>query len=531
LTMAYLKSTHTECRGMMCSAGLIGGATLCSRLLGFFRDMVIARMFGVYVYAQAFVVAFRIPNLFRDIVGEGAVNSAFVPVFSQYRIKQSREEFWELANVTLNILLVILSIIVISGIIFSPYIVKAFAPGFAADPVKFQATVTLNRLVFPYLLLISLAAYTMAMLNSLGHFAAPAFAPCLLNISIIVCSLLFGESLTGMATGILAGGLLQLGIQLPFLYSRGFRIRGFMRKFSHPGAREMFRLLTPRMFGTCVYQLNNFVDSIFGSLAFIVGEGGVAVLYFAYRLVQFPVGIFGNAVSQAALPLMSAQAAEEGRREDLKKTLLLSLRHVFFFMLPSSALLMFLAHPIIRGVFQGGRFDAYASATTADALFFYSIGLFAYAGSKVLSSCFFALKDTATPVKISAVTLVMSIVLNSLLMFPLKIKGLALASSLSGIISFFLLLRVLDAKVGGIGLKAIFRSFVKMLAASILCGLCGLFVSVKLPGRAVHGFFANAGWLAVYLACGSAVYLAACMLFRCKEVGELWGWIKKPAQS
>ena len=291
----------------------------------------------------------------------------------------------------------------------------------------------------------------------------------------------------------------------------------------------MFRLLVPRMFGTCVYQLSNFVDSIFASLAFIVGDGGVAILYFAYRLVQFPVGIFGNAVSQAALPLMSAQAA--GRSDDLKKTLSLGLRHVFFFMLPASALLMSLSRPIIRGVFQGGRFDAGASAATADALLYYSIGLVAYAGSKLLNSCFFALKDTRTPVKISAIALGMSIILNSLLMFPLKIKGLALASSLSGIISFFLLLRVLNKKAGGIGLKNILVSFAKILAAAILCGLSCLLLSFGFPCSEGTGFLFRVAWLIVYIAGGSAVYLIACLLFKCEEVKELWGWLKKPARA
>ena len=523
-----MKEAHSECRGMMRSAGLIGAATLCSRILGFCRDIVIARMFGVYVYAQAFVVAFRIPNLFRDIVGEGAVNSAFVPVLSRYNLKRDSSEFWELANVLLNILLVVLSAIVVAGVVFSPFIIKVFAPGFTADPVKFQTTVLLNRLVFPYLLLIGLAAYTMAMLNSLGHFKAPAFAPCLLNISIIVCALLFGEGITGLASGILIGGVLQLAVQVPVIYARGFRLKGFLKKFSHPGAVEVVRLLVPRLFGTCIYQLNNFVDSVFGSLAFIVGEGGVAVLYFSYRLVQFPVGIFGNAVAQAALPLMSQQASEESRRGDLKNTLLLGLRQVFFLMLPASAFLIALSGPIVGGIFRGGRFDAYAAAVTADALVYYSIGLFAYAGSKVLNSCFFALRDTVSPVKVSAVALGLNIVLNTVLMFPLKIKGLALSSSISGIISFLILIRILDRKTGGLGLRGIAVSFFKMLSASAAAGYVCFLVSLRFPGGGRSGGFCfNAGWLVVYFICCCAVYLAGCLLLKCDELGELRGWLRR----
>jgi putative peptidoglycan lipid II flippase len=215
------------------SAGIIGFATLCSRLLGFVRDVVIARLFGVYVYAQAFVIAFRIPNLLRDLVGEGATNAAFVPVFSEYTVRHTKEEFWELANVVLNLLLVILMAITLSGIIFSPFIVRLIAPGFIADPYKLETTIKLNRIIFPYILLISLAAYSMGILNSLRHFAVPAFAPCLLNISIIVFTLLFGEGIKGLSLGVLVGGVLQLAVQIPVLYKKGFRLALF-KKFKHP---------------------------------------------------------------------------------------------------------------------------------------------------------------------------------------------------------------------------------------------------------------------------------------------------------
>lgn len=520
---------HNRCRGMMRSAGMIGAATLCSRILGFCRDLVIARMFGVYVYAQAFVVAFRIPNLFRDIVGEGAVNSAFVPVLSRYSLERDRAGFWELSNVLLNILLVVLAAIVLAGVVFSPFLVRLFAPGFTADPLKFQTTVLLNRLVFPYLLLIGLAAYSMAILNSLGHFKAPAFAPCLLNISIIICALLFGEGVSGLASGILIGGVLQLAVQIPVVYARGFRLKGFLREFSHPGAAEVFRLLVPRLFGTCIYQLNNFVDSVFGSLAFIVGEGGVAVLYFAYRLVQFPVGIFGNAVAQAALPLMSTQAAAgDGKTEELKNTLMMSLRQVFFLMIPAAAFFISLSGRIIEGIFKGGRFDAYASAATADALACYSIGLFAYAGSKVLHSCFFALRDTVSPVKVSASILALNVVLNALLMFPLKIKGLALASSISGIVSFLVLIRLLDKKTGGLGLRAAAASFARLLAAGAASGSACFLFSLRFPGPCRSGgVLFHALWLVLYFVFCCGVYLSVCLLLRCPEPGELLGWMKK----
>lgn len=504
------------------SASVVGIATLCSRILGFIRDVVIARLFGVYVYAQAFVVAFRIPNLFRDLVGEGAANAAFVPVFSEYAVKHTKEEFWELANVVLNLLLVVVMAITVLGIVFSPVIVKLIAPGFADAPYKLATTIKLNRIIFPYILLISLTAYAMGILNSLKHFAVPAFAPCILNISIIVFALLFGEGITGLAAGVLAGGVLQLAIQIPVLYKKGFRFR-FMRRFRHPAAKTIGKLMLPRLFSSSVYQLNNFVDSIFGSFAGIVGEGGVAVLYFSYRLIQFPLGIFSNALSQVILPTFSTQAMEESRVK-LKETLSFGLRAVFFVMLPASAGFMVLSRPIVSGLFEGGRFDMRSTDMTANALFFYSIGLFAYGASKILQSCFFALKDTLTPAKVSSVALVINVILNAALMFPLKIGGLALATSISGIITFLILFFILERRLGGLDKKEIFNSFLRILLASLCMGMvCDLtaqkyiiFVNTTLTKLLTLGYSIIIGILA---------YAVFCFAFRVREMQELWQWV------
>src|SRR3989338_5425188 len=371
--MSTGKSTQHPHHAIAKSAGIIGFATLCSRILGFLRDIVIARLFGIYIYAQAFVIAFRIPNLLRDFVGEGATNAAFVPVFSEYSAKHTKEEFWGLANVVLNLLLVILTIITLLGIIFSPVIVRLIAPGFIASPEKLAATIKLNRIIFPYVLLISLTAYSMGILNSLKTFAIPAFAPCLLNISVIVFALLFGEGIKGLALGVLVGGLLQLAVQVPVLYKKGFRFKLF-KSFKHPALNTIGKLMLPRIMSSSIYQLNNFADSIFGSLAWIVGEGGGAVLYFSYRMIQFPLGIFSNALAQAILPAFSTQAADDTYAQ-LRQTLFWGLRTTFFVMLPASIGFMVLALPIVSTIFSGGRFDIYSSELTASALIFYSIGL------------------------------------------------------------------------------------------------------------------------------------------------------------
>ncbi|MDD5506200.1 MAG: murein biosynthesis integral membrane protein MurJ, partial [Candidatus Omnitrophica bacterium] len=464
MSTANHKPTDTN-KGIVRSAGVISVAILCSRVLGFLRDVVIARLFGVYIYAQAFVIAFRIPNLFRDLVGEGAVNAAFVPVFSEYRVKHTKEEFWELANVVLNILLVALMSITALGIIFSPFIVRLIAPGFISDPLKLAVTIKLNRIIFPYILLISLSAYSMGILNSLKHFSVPAFAPCLLNISIIACALLFGEGILGLASGILIGGLLQLAVQIPVLYKKGFRLKLFHR-FRHPAARTIGVLMIPRFFSSCVYQLNNFVDSIFGSLNFIVGEGAVAILYYAYRLIMFPLGIFSTALSQAMLPTFSHQALEDNK-DRLKDTLVFGLSATFFVLLPAQAGFMIIAKPIIAALFGGGKFDQYSVILTSSALFFYSIGLVFYGTTRVLNACFFSLKDTKTPAVIALVSLILNITFNSILMFPLKSSGLALATSLSGSITCLLLFFLLKKKLHPLSLKYILVPFARTLSASL----------------------------------------------------------------
>ncbi len=515
--MSTNKNPQDTHRSLAKSAGLVGLATFISRCLGFLRDIVIARLFGVYVYAQAFVIAFRIPNLFRDLVGEGSTNAAFVPVFSEYAKRHTEKEFWELANVVLNLLLVILMCITVLGIIFAPLLVRLIAPGFIASPEKLAATIQLTRIIFPYILLISLSAYSMALLNSLRHFSVPAFAPCLLNISIIIFTLVFGEGIKGLASGVLVGGVLQLAVQIPVLYKKGFRLI-MPKNFNHPAAKAMGRLMLPRILSSCIYQLNNFVDSIFGSLAWVVGEGGVAVLYFSYRLIQFPLGIFSNALVQVILPTLSTQALEENR-DKFKHTFSWGLRAVFFIMLPASVAFMVLAKPIVGTLFAGGKFDSYSVNLTSGALFFYSLGLFAYGGTKVLQTCFFSLKDTVTPTKIAGLSLALNVVLNAAFIFPLKISGIALATSISSIITFFILFSSLQKKIGSFGAKEITFSFLRIAAASICMGVVCYFT-----GQVAVNKFLN---LAASITAGALSYVAFCFIFRVNEMRQLWNWLLK----
>ncbi|MBU0504051.1 MAG: murein biosynthesis integral membrane protein MurJ [Candidatus Omnitrophota bacterium] len=516
------KNPHSH-RGIARSAGIISLATFCSRILGFARDIVIARLFGVYVYAQAFVIAFKIPNLLRDFVGEGATNAVFVPVFTEYKVKHSPKEFWELANVVLVILSAVLFIITLSGIIFSPLIVRLIAPGFIASADKLEATIRLNQIIFPYIILISLAAFTMGLLNTLGHFSVPAFAPCLLNISIIVFALIWGEGIKGLAAGVLIGGFLQLAIQVPVLYRKGFRLK-FPRNFRHPAAKTIFRLMLPRAASSSIYQLNNFVDSIFGSLAFIVGEGGVAVLYFAYRLILFPVGIFSSALSQAILPAFSHQAAENDHI-GLRRTLSFGLRANFFVMLPATVGFMVLSRVIVSGLFEGGKFDSHSVEITSRVLLFYSIGLFAYGGVKLFNSCLFALKDTFTPAKISFLSLSLSVTFNSILVFPMKLSGLALANSISGIITFIVLAVILKKKLGGLELKSMRGSFLKICLASFGMGLV-CFLALGWNISSGYHIIDRILKVAVPITAGLISYAAFCFILKVEQIGELLRWLK-----
>lgn len=509
-------------KSILRSAGVVGLATVLSRILGFVRDVVIARLFGVYAYAQAFVIAFKIPNLFRDLVAEGAANAAFVPVFTEYQARHTKEEFWDLANTVLNLLLIAVSALTLIGVILAPLLVRLVAPGFIADAHKLEITITLTRILFPYILLISLTAYAAGILNSLRHFAMPALAPCLLNIAIIVFALLFREGITGLALGILAGGVLQLLVQVPVLYKKGFRLRLF-KQFRHPAARAIGRMMLPRVFSSGIYQLNNFVDSIFASLAFIVGEGAVAALYFAYRMVQFPLGIFSTALAQAILPELSAQALN-GAHDKLKQTLSFGLRAVFFVLLPASVGFIILAKPVIQSLFGGGKFDAYSVELTAAILSYYSIGLCAFGANKILSSCFFALKDTLTPARVSFYGLIINTVLNALLMFPLKASGIALATSISGIITAGMLVSMLRKKIGRINLRLIAISFVKMLLAALFMGAACYLISRRLilPGTGRLFALLNLG---AAITCGIVAYIIFCFAFRVSEMRDLWRWL------
>jgi len=506
------------------STYLISSGTMLSRILGFIRDIVIAGLFGTSFAAEAFVVAFRIPNLFRSLVGEGAVNAAVVPVFSEYIIKKDKEDFLKLANTIFYLSFIVLAIVTLLGILFSPFIVRVIAPGFINDVSKLNLSITLTRIIFPYLVLIGLTAYSMGILHSFKSFFAPAFAPALLNISLIVSALIASlklkEPIYGLAIGVLIGGVLQLALQLPFLYKNGLRFKK-TTSLDHPGVKSVGRLLGPRIFGSAIYQLNIFVDTICASLSFIVGQGAVAAIYFANRIIQFPLAVFGIALASAALPTMSRLAAENDL-EKLKNTISFSLRSIFLIMMPSTVGLIVLSELIIRVFFQRGQFSVYSTMITSSALLFYALGLFAFGAIKILTTCFYSLKDTRTPVKIAGLSLIINVVLNVILMFPLQVAGLALASSISALVNFSMLSRILEKRIGRFTKEDLISYLLRVALVSFGMGLViyllwnKFLIDLNIILRLITTILSGVG-----------VFVLGCFVLKIEQIKELLAWALK----
>jgi len=311
------------------STGIVSSATLLSRVLGLVREQVFAYLFGAGFVTDAFIAAFRIPNLLRDLFAEGALSSAFIPVFTDHLTNQGKQKAWELANLVLNLLLITLCVVVILGIIFSPYIVKLIAPGFGEEMGKQELTTLLSRIMFPFLLFIALAALAMGILNTFRRFGVPALAPTMFNLGMIAGGLflspLFDPPIIGMALGVLLGGLGQLVIQLPTLRNIGFKYR-FKINLRHPGVKRILLLMVPATLGLASTQVNIFVNTLIASF---LTQGSVSYLNYSFRLMQFPIGVFGIAVATVTFPIISAYAAKKEMGQ-LLSTYTSSLKLVFF---------------------------------------------------------------------------------------------------------------------------------------------------------------------------------------------------------
>jgi putative peptidoglycan lipid II flippase len=454
---------------MIKAAGVVGAATLLSRILGFMRDAVIAWYFGAGQNSDVFIAAFRIPNLLRKLFGEGAISNAFVPVITDYIAKDGQEEAFGLARSALWVLSILLAAVSICGIIMAPLIVKVIAPGFSTIAGKIPLTITLTRIMFPYIFFIGLVALCMGILNAFGRFAAPALAPVLLNLAMIgavffLCPRL-SQPILGLAIGVLIGGVLQLFFQLPALLGQGF-VLWCKSKFFHPGLKKFSRLLPPVILGGAVYQINVLVGTLLGS--FLI-EGSVTYLYFADRLVQFPLGIFAIAAATAVLPSLSRQAALNDV-DALKDTFSHAMRLTLFLTIPSMVGLIVLRMPIITLLFKRGEFSWQATRLTASALLYYAIGLWAFASVRIVAATFFALKDTRTPMIMAIVSVLANILLGLVLMGPMAHGGLALATSLASSLNLLLLLYALHVKLGSMEWRGILNSVGRTMVSAAIMG-------------------------------------------------------------
>jgi len=503
-------------------AGVVGLLTLLSRITGLVRDMAIAHAFGTRLAADAFFVAFRIPNLLRRLFAEGALTVSFVPVFTE-TFRRSREKAKELSDIAWTLMSLLLVVVSVVGISFSPLFVKLTAWGFGGQPEKFALTVTLTRVMFPYILLVSLAALAMGVLNSLKHFAVPASSSIFMNLGIIAGALGLSHWIRppplGLAIGVLLGGVLQLAVHFPLLGKFGFFPK-FRWNLQEPGVLKIVGMMIPAAFGAAVYQFNVIVTTL---LASFLPEGSVSYLWYADRIMEFPVGVWGIAMATVLLPSLSDHAAEKDY-EALKGTFRYGLRMVFFLTIPAAGGLMVLAEPIVRLLLEHGHFSAVSTLHTSRALIFFAIGLPFISAVRVTSNGFYSLQDARAPVKTAVWAVVANLVLSLLLMEPIGHNGLALAISLSSTLNFLMQMALFRKKVGRLGLRAITGGILKtglstlgMMAVVRL--LQGLYLPIHLWQQALTLF----GLIAV----GILTFLLFEWLLKGNEVREIGGILWK----
>jgi putative peptidoglycan lipid II flippase len=517
---------HSENKKVVKAAGIVGAATMVSRVFGLLRDMVIAAFFGASWMTDAFWVAFRIPNMLRRLLGEGSLTISFVPVFTEYLEKKSKDEAIELAQNAFTILSVILAFVSVVGILISPIIVGLIAPGFISDPQKFALTVFLNRLMFPYIFFIALVALCMGILNSFRHFTAPALSPVLLNIAMIASAFLlrpfFAEPITSLAVGVLIGGVLQLAMQWPFLLKFGF-VPKLKFNFQHPGIKQIGLLMLPAILGAGVSTINVFVGTILASL---LPGGSVTYLFYADRIMELPLGIFAIAIGTAALPSFSRHVVT-GRIDALKSGIAFSLRLMLFLTIPATVALMALNLPIISVLFQRGAFDVQAAVSTGQALFCYALGLCAFSLLRVFVSSFYSLQDSKWPLKAAIVTLIVNLLVSLLLMYPLKHNGIALASSISAIVNVVVLAYVLKTKIGTYLDREFYSSVSKIvLSAVLMLGAIGL-IEYIMPWNTHAALKIRLIYLSVTIFCGAGVFLTSAYLLKSPEMHAVINILKK----
>ncbi len=497
--------------GLLRSSGVVGSMTMLSRILGLVRDMVIARYFGAGTGADAFFVAFKIPNFLRRLFAEGAFAQAFVPVLSSYRQQQPLAEVHRLVNAVAGTLGLVLLGVTLVAMLGAPLLTAVFAPGFLDDSEKFNLASDMLRITFPYLLLVSLTAFAGSILNSYDRFAIPAFTPVLLNLTMICAAVflspLMQTPIMALAWGVFIAGALQLFFQLPFLMRLGLLPRPRV-DYRHEGVRKVMTLMVPAIFGVSVSQINLLLDTV---LASFLQTGSVSWLYYSDRLAELPLGVFGIAIATVILPNLSRKHAAESR-DQFAATLDWAIRAVLLIGLPAALALVLLAEPLMATLFYYGEVTARDVAMSGQSLRAYSAGLLAFMLIKVLAPGFFARQDTKTPVKIGIIAMVANMVFNLILVFPLAHAGLALATSLSAWLNTTLLWRGLKKEGAWFAQPGWGRFLVQLLLANAAMVAVILYLAPPVADWLAAGGGQRALDMGILVVAGGLTYFVALAL-------------------
>jgi putative peptidoglycan lipid II flippase len=516
------------------SAGLIGVATLSSRVLGLVRDMVQSALFATGLENDAFVLATRIPSLLRDLFAEGAMSAAFVPTFTRTLTTDGQPAAWRLGSLVVNALLVVTGVLVILGIVFAKPLASAYAGDFSRFPGKLELTTTLTRLNMPFLLLIAVAAAFMGMLNALHRFFIPAVSPAMFNVVFIacavglypVCTALGIPPIMSLTSGMLLGGVAQVLAQWPALRREGYRHQWIL-DFRDPGLREMLILMGPGTLGVAAAQINVFVNTVLATSE----AGAPSALSYAFRFMYLPVGIFGVSIATAAIPTLARHAAV-GALDEMRNTLSWGLRLMLALSVPATVGLMVLTGPIVELIYQRGRFGAGDAQIVGASLFYYSPGIIGYAIVKIASPSFYSLRDARTPVIVSVVTILTNIGLNLWLNSVMGFRGLALGTAIAANVNAGLLLYLLSRRLDGLDTARVTRTLVKVALASAAMGLVAYFTEAGLhhllpAPRLVPRLLRVGGAIGA----GVATLAAAAWMLRLEEFQQAVGRVLKRTRN
>jgi putative peptidoglycan lipid II flippase len=518
--------SDTDRKSSARSAGVVGIAVMCSRLLGLVREQVFAALFGAGRNYDIFLIAFRVPNLLRDLFAEGALSTAFVTTFSKKIATDGDDSAWALANKVMTLTAIFMSGVSLLGIVFSHQLIAVIAQGFQAD--EREMTALLTQIMWPFILLVSLAALVMGMLNAKHVFGWPAMASTFFNIGSIVAGVTFGwlfdhqfgrRALIGLAAGTLVGGFMQFVVQLPSLRKVGYRFR-LDFAWRDEGVRRVLLLMGPAVIAASAVQVNVLVNSMFATY---LEKGAVSWLSIAFRLMQLPLGIFGVAIGTVTLPLVSRSAAL-GNTEEFRSILARGMRLALFLTVPSTIGLMLLARPIISVIYEHGRFTPEMTAQTAAALQYYAIGLAAYSALKVLTPAFYAIDRRKTPMMVSFLSIAMNLLLNWIFTFQLKLahRGLALSTGLVATINFLILYALMRRHAQGLETGLLLASLGKIGIAGVALALCCWAANGSvLAGWAHMHFPARLVSLLVTITVAGGAFFAAAFALRLEEMRDV----------